>query len=141
MRTERTIRNCKTRMKLVCPKTWEGLSPTGEPNVRHCSQCDRDVYYCATDAETIAHAHAGHCIAREMPHESLLSVIVVGQPAPGGPVDKYEAARQLARRERAINALLRGRIKGLSRDCPECGYPVPRSRQSCDVCGSEVGRA
>jgi hypothetical protein len=141
MRTERTIRNCVVRMKLACPKTWEALRPTGEPNVRHCTHCDQDVYYCATDAETIAHARAGRCIAREMPHRSARPPVIIGRAAATiEPTAEQEAARRFARREHGIDTLLRGRIEGCSRDCPECGYPVPGFRQSCYVCGFAVGR-
>ena len=140
MQTERTVRNRRLRMKVVCPKTWGGLQPTGEPNVCHCPQCDESVYYCATDAETIAHARAGHCIAREVPHRSELPSVILGRAAPLERTAEQQAAAQLARREHGIDTLLRGGVEGCARDCPACGYPVPGFRRSCYVCGFEVGR-
>ncbi len=141
MKTERTVRNCTLRMKVVCPKTWGSLQPTGEPNVRHCSRCDEDVYYCATDAETIAHARAGHCVAREMPIRAELPPVIVGRVAPVAHTSEQQAASKAAHRERGIDTLLQGRAASCTRDCPECGYPVPGFRRSCYVCGFEVGRS
>lgn len=141
MRTERTVRNCAVRMKFVCPKTWDELQPTTEPNVRHCPQCDESVYYCATDAETIAHARAGHCIARERPHRCELPSVILGRAAPLERTAEQQAAARLARREHGIDTLLQGRVEGCSRDCLACRYPVPGFRRSCYVCGFEVGRA
>ena len=59
MQTKRTIRNCETVFRFQCPKLWEQLALTESPGVRHCSACDRNVYFCVTDEETIEHAKAG----------------------------------------------------------------------------------
>jgi hypothetical protein len=140
MRTLRTIRNCQVRMKVVCPRTWNSLSETAAPDVRHCSQCDSDVYYCATDEETLAHARAGHCVAREEPDEDELPRVVVGRPAqPIVYTEQEQEAGRLARREHGINAVLNGRLEA-SRVCPECGYPVLDFVKTCFVCSFEVGR-
>ena len=77
METNLTIRNCAASFRFQCPKLWEKLSPTESPTVRHCSCCDRDVHYCTTDEQTIEHAKAGHCIAREIPE------LAVNGPAEG----------------------------------------------------------
>jgi len=142
MRTNRTIRNCPVRMQVVCPKRWDDLASTDRADVRHCAQCDEDVHYCRTDAETLTHARAGRCIAREEPDASELPNIVLGRPAvPLEITEQQEAALRLRARERGIATLLNGRLEGASRDCPECGYPVPDFRVSCYVCGRKLGRA
>jgi hypothetical protein len=141
MRTERTIRNCRVRMKVVCPRIWEGLEVTESPDVRHCGQCNEDVYFCRTDAETIAHAVAGHCVARERPHSSEFGPMILGRPAvPYEPTPAQARAREVARREGGIDSLLNGRLLGSERECPRCAYPVPEFRKTCYVCGMEVGR-
>jgi hypothetical protein len=143
MRTERTIRNCTVRVKTPCPRTWDDLTPTSEPSVRHCGECGKDVYFCATDAETIDHARAGHCIAREEPHRSELSRLIVGRATVSAePTERQRRALELRRREHGITLLVNsGRLQGATRPCPECSYPVPGFRKSCCVCGFEVGRA
>lgn len=143
MRTERTIRNCSVSVKVPCPKTWEGLAPTSDPKVRHCGECGQEVYFCVTDAETLEHAQAGHCIAREEPHRSELPQMIIGRPIIRvEPTARQLRALELRRREHGITRLVRnGRLQGARRNCPECHYPVPDFRKSCYVCGFEVGRA
>ena len=142
MRTERTIRNCSVRVKVPCPRTWEGLAPTSDPTVRHCGECDQDVYFCATDAETLEHARAGRCIAREDPHRSQLPQMVIGRPVVSvEPTERQRRALELRRKEHGITTLVRNRrFEAASRNCPECDYPVPDFRKSCYVCGFELGR-
>jgi hypothetical protein len=139
VKTERTIRNCGVRMKIVCPKTWDALDTTGRADVRHCSQCNEDVYFCATDAETIAQAYAGHRITRERPLGSELPAAILGG-RPRVVTDEQRAALDRARREHGIDTLINGRVAGTTRACPDCSYPVPDFRKSCYVCGREVGR-
>ncbi|WP_437874721.1 hypothetical protein [Sorangium sp. So ce513] len=143
MRTTRTIRNCPIRMKVVCPKTWDALEPTGQDDVRHCAHCGEAVYFCRTDEETVAHARAGRCIAREQPHPSELPRVVLGRPAPPSPEPTPEQALalRLTARERGITTLVSGPIASASRECPGCGYPVPDFRKRCYVCSFELGRA
>jgi hypothetical protein len=141
MRTDRTIRSCRVRMKVVCPKTWEALAETAAPGVRRCSVCAEDVYLCTTDEETLAHARANHCIAREIPHPSELPEMILGRPASPPVVTQEQArAKELWRRERAIDKVLAGRFDE-SRQCPSCGYPVQSFRETCYVCGHKLGRA
>jgi hypothetical protein len=141
MRTERTIRKCPVRMKLVCPRTWQGLQPTADSNVRHCAQCDQDVYFCRTDQETLRHARAGHCIAREEPAEGECGEAVLGIPEESSlPTPEQELANQWRLREQGISEVLNhGPFEG-ERDCPRCAYPVPGFRKTCYVCGFELGR-
>jgi|SRR5580704_15770943 hypothetical protein len=96
----------------------------------------------SSDAETIAHARAGHCVARAIPHHAELPELILGRVAvPLSRIAEQEEALRLAGRERGIDILLHGRIDAASRDCPGCGYPVPDFRKSCYVCGLEIGRA
>jgi hypothetical protein len=128
-------------MKVVCLKTWEGLQPTADSDVRHCAQCNEDVHFCRTDEETLRHARAGHCIAREEPLSEELPHLVLGRPeSPPVVTPEQQQASALRARERGItDALDNARYEG-ARDCPECGYPVPRFRKTCYVCAFELGR-
>jgi hypothetical protein len=139
MHTERTIRNCTVRIDTPCPRRWDDLQATDSPGVRHCHVCAQDVFFCSSPEETIEHASAGRCIAREEPHRSELPGLVVGRPRVVPVVTpEQEHARAWARRERGINRLLRGRLDSASRRCRDCGYPVPVFRKSCYVCGMEL---
>ena len=147
MKTRRTIRNCPLPVvrralrdfQRVCPQQWEALTPTDQPSVRHCGQCDHDVYLCSNDEETLSHARAGHCVAREIPDESELPrVYVVGRPkhVPPGTPEQEEALR-LTQREHGIDNALRN--LSAPRSCPRCHYPAPSWRTNCRVCGFAVG--
>lgn len=136
-----TIRNCLPMLRLVCPQRWEALAPTEEAQVRHCDQCDRRVHLCSTDEETIAHARAGHCIAREMPDASELPHVYVGQPVGVPPVTpQQEEALRVRLRERGVDDAIRNARRS-SRCCPRCSYPAPDWRVDCRVCGFKIGRA
>ena len=113
---------------------WEGLEPTTESRVRHCLVCEANVYFCASAEETLEHARANHCIAREEPDPSELWV-VLGRPTLVDADPPNERATELVRRERGIDRVLAGRFDASWRHCPMCGYPVPEFRQSCYVCG------
>src|SRR5262245_14892750 len=123
MKTEKAVRNCTDPFKFVCPKRWEDLQATGQEGVRHCVACQQSVFYCRTDEETIRHANAGHCIARETP-ESPTS-LTVGQPKP--PLPEEEAR---CRREAGIDLALR-HVRDAHRECRQCGFPVPDWADSC----------
>jgi hypothetical protein len=139
---ERTIRNCGLRAEGACPRRWDVLDTTDRPDVRRCSECNEEVHFCATDAETIAHARAGHRIARERPiHSELFSATRERPPAKGPPLtDAQEAGIKWLRRELRIDRAINARDAGATLTCPECSYPVPLSRRLCHVCGHDVGR-
>src|SRR5262245_65109390 len=80
MKTEITVRNCPPLFRFVCPKTWDELIATDDKGVRYFQKCQKHVYLCMTDAETIERAKTGRCIAREIPHESELPEMVLGEP-------------------------------------------------------------
>ena len=139
----RTIRRCGASRTSACPVAWASLAHTALDDVRRCATCEREVVFCASDAETLAHTAAGHCIARAEPDASeILRDVMMGQPE--------ERALATARVERALS--LRAREAGIreaiakvpddsSRPCPDCTYPVPAFRKTCYVCGLVIGRA
>lgn len=140
MKTSLTIRNCPAQFRIVCPKTWDMLAMTDVEDVRYCDQCSLEVFFCVTDEETIAHARAGHCIAREVPGSSELPAVYVGMPriALERTPQQQQAAEWLSR-ERAIDDSIKNADS--SRSCPHCNFPAPAWRLSCRVCGYEMGRA
>src|SRR5262249_40250997 len=46
-----------------CPQRWDTLLPTDNPEVRHCSACQRDVHYCRSAQDAHRLADAGECVA------------------------------------------------------------------------------
>jgi hypothetical protein len=137
----RTIRNCQSTTRAECPRLWDHLVPDESPTVRRCDRCAHLVYLCDTDPETVAHAKAGHCIAREEPKHSELGTVFHGLDALAwGPPTRGQAeARRRRGQEQAINHAIKA-VRWSSRDCPGCHYPVPDYRVSCYVCGLEIGR-
>ena len=55
------IENCP--LDYVCAKTWDDLAETNEQNVRFCTQCNHEVYFCETMEEFDKRAAAGECVA------------------------------------------------------------------------------
>ncbi len=51
------------RFSFKCPRLWDRLQPTAEEGVRHCHECDRDVYLALTEENFRQHSEADHCIA------------------------------------------------------------------------------
>lgn len=140
MKTRLTIRNCAPMFRFQCPELWSELTPTQQVGVRHCAVCDADVYICTSDEETIEHARAGHCIAREIPDETELPAVVVGMPddPPLFTARQREAARW-SMREGGIDDSIKN--VDSERACPQCKYPAPWWRATCRVCGFPMGRA
>jgi hypothetical protein len=136
---ETTVRLCGLKFKRQCPLEWDNLVATTDSRVRHCQACDRDVYFCATDEETMAHADQGHCVARSAPHPSELPMMVLGHPdaewlRAHRPTPLQQEAGLIASRESRIDAAL-DNLRYASRRCSECGYPVPPWWRACRVCG------
>lgn len=139
MKTNRTIRYCVPQFKYKCPQEWDLLTPTADDNIRHCQKCNHSVYFCTTDEETLAHARAGHCIAREIPDSSEMPMLVLGRPeVPQVNTPDEEAASTWTFREVAIEDALKNLDAG--RVCPHCNYPTPVWRTHCRVCELEIGR-
>jgi hypothetical protein len=140
MKTKLTIRNCETTFRFQCPKIWSELNPTPSAQVRHCTVCDCDVFFCNSDEETIVHAKAGHCIARELPDEKELPLVYLGRPKnPQVPTPEQKRARDWSMRERGIDDSIQN--ADADRSCPKCNYPAPRWRETCRVRGFKMGRA
>ncbi|MDY3558063.1 TIGR02996 domain-containing protein [Gemmata sp. JC673] len=57
------IENCDKVFEFPCPKKWEQLQGTDDPNVRHCGSCGEDVYYSQSLTEARTHAQMGRCVA------------------------------------------------------------------------------
>ena len=60
------IENCDAAFRFQCPKQWENLKITGDPTVRHCVACEKNVHYCHTLPEAQSHARQGHCVAVQL---------------------------------------------------------------------------
>ena len=60
------IENCEAGFQFQCPRQWENLKVTGEPTVRHCNACRKNVHYCCTLSEAQSHARQGHCVAVQL---------------------------------------------------------------------------
>lgn len=56
------IENC-LGIEIACPKEWGSLAPTNRQGVRHCTSCNKQVYYCSSVPEARTHAMAGNCVA------------------------------------------------------------------------------
>ena len=79
MKTQKTIRNCSILVKYDCPKHWDNLDHTEVSTIRFCNTCDKKVYFCCSDEETIQHTKLGNCIAMEIPSEGELPLLFVGR--------------------------------------------------------------
>jgi len=77
-RKSRWVVECTFRYR--CPRQWERLVPTTDPDIRHCGQCDRDVYFCDDERAFMAHVRAGHCIATLLTDGQGLGHVIVGEP-------------------------------------------------------------
>ncbi len=63
-----TIENCT--FTFLCPIKWDALHRDPyDANKRHCAQCAKPVYRCATDEELNQHVNAGDCVAIERQQE------------------------------------------------------------------------
>ena len=83
------IENCNFRFELRCPKQWDALTPTGNPKVRTCDSCARQVVYCGSLAEARQVAWAGGCVAvdinvdrKQDDLDEPREPIMMGAPAP-----------------------------------------------------------
>ena len=62
MSTEsKTIRNCHFRYR--CHMEWGDLDEMGNPTVRHCGICSKDVHLCSTESELAKAIAANLCVA------------------------------------------------------------------------------
>lgn len=61
------VQNCGWKLKFQCPRSWDGLQPTEDPDIRMCGACAEQVFRCYSDSEAQLHAKQGHCVAVFIP--------------------------------------------------------------------------
>jgi len=59
------IRNCEFKFK--CPKLWDELELTDDPNIRTCQECQRRVVFCRTASELKRAITDDECVAVKIP--------------------------------------------------------------------------
>ena len=57
------IERCDVAFEFQCPKEWGSLTPTGQSDVRFCTACDKQVYYCLTVGDARRRSSRGECVA------------------------------------------------------------------------------
>ena len=57
------IEKCDLRYELVCPRTWDSLTPTQDPGVRHCGTCAKHVHFATSVDQARDLAVEGECVA------------------------------------------------------------------------------
>ena len=73
------IANCKVEFAFQCPKQWGKLKLTGNPTIRFCEVCSRNVHLCLAWEDVHHHASAGNCIAippRESERHGLIGEVI-----------------------------------------------------------------
>ena len=61
------IPNCEFRFE--CPKKWEALQISPNPDQRFCGQCKREVRFCRTPEELEIAIARNECVAVELQRE------------------------------------------------------------------------
>ncbi len=61
--------DCENMFEYRCPLYWGELDATGDEGVRHCNQCEHDVYLVTSEAELEERAERGECVAIVLPEE------------------------------------------------------------------------
>jgi len=137
-RPTNSIRNCAVEFRRLCPLDWTSLERTDEKSVRFCQACRQNVFLCASDAEALAHARQGHCIA--MPGEDgSIGPLAMRVGMPKEPLTpEQEASVRAYQLDNAKTKALQA-LKYSSRFCPQCGYPCPDWKEFCRVCRHRVG--
>lgn len=65
--SDKIIQNCDVRFQFLCPKKWQALLPTADPDIRGCEACARLVYLCNSPEQAREHARQGRCVALVAP--------------------------------------------------------------------------
>ena len=99
------IENCVPQFKFKCPKQWSALRLTAVEGERHCGQCERTVYFCATIDEARTRGGDGQCVA-----------IDVASPRWIGDLDPPFDERMCTACDLDVGAGLR--------ECPRCGARI-----------------
>lgn len=58
---ESPIQNCDPGFRFVCPRKWHSLTSTADESVRHCPECNQQVYRYQSQAE-MPTAHGKRCV-------------------------------------------------------------------------------
>ncbi|MFK5914118.1 MAG: hypothetical protein QM484_07070 [Woeseiaceae bacterium] len=61
MTVEAPIKNCEFKYK--CPKDWFELEESDDDNIRHCNKCEKNVYFCESEAELKKAIKKNRCVA------------------------------------------------------------------------------
>lgn len=56
-----SLRNCPFAFR--CDRQWSGLKRTAHPDVRFCTDCQREVYRCHTDRDLREAVALNRCVA------------------------------------------------------------------------------
>ena len=59
--TSMSLQNC--RFKFRCNQSWNLLLRTEDPDLRYCTECERGVHFCTTDAQLAEAVRLGRCVA------------------------------------------------------------------------------
>jgi len=57
------IEKCDVKLAKQCPLSWESLVSTDDPAVRHCSTCERPVFFCVDLTTVRDRGRKGDCVA------------------------------------------------------------------------------
>lgn len=61
------IENCGVRWRFQCPKKWDRLEETRTPEVRYCTACRKDVFFCDSVEKARRLAETlGHCVVIDL---------------------------------------------------------------------------
>ena len=60
-RQHTTISNCRFAYK--CAKTWSALEETKHSDIKFCTDCQRDVFFCHDDGQLAEAIKLNHCVA------------------------------------------------------------------------------
>lgn len=73
------IPNCEFRFE--CPKKWEALQISPNPDQRFCGQCKREVRFCRTPEELEIAIARNECVAVELQREPAGRIAIsLGNP-------------------------------------------------------------
>ncbi len=53
---------CEKKFKFKCPNDWYAMDETNNARIRHCQECDKDVYFCVDAAEILKAKTEGLCV-------------------------------------------------------------------------------
>ncbi len=72
------LRNCEFGFK--CTANWDEMKPTSEQTVRHCDQCQKNVYFITKPEELIEAINLKRCVAIAPPESGKYQRPTLGVP-------------------------------------------------------------